>query len=237
LASADEFDFTLGYFAFGDTGNLVGRVAHRMGLKFGHDGLWLPFREGDYLFREILVTRDMPAALMLLGFDAERWGNGFDYQEDVYEFIVRGDYFDPAIYALENRSAKDRVRDRKRAMYQGFLAWSERNSQANFEDWPIDKSAWLPVVFGAFPDAGQAYSQAKLDLARQKQVRAKFDGKAISAATGMQGKELGELMRVIRSSFVDNEQFEKYMLAATTEEVAGLAQRFAVELEGEGDVR
>jgi hypothetical protein len=231
LAKADEYDWTLAYFSWGDTGNLIGRVAHKMGLKFGHDGLWLPFREGDYLFREILVTRDFHAALSMLGFDADWWEEGFSYQEDVFEFIARGAYFDPAIYALENRSAKDRVRDRKRAMYQGFLAWAGRNNQANFEDWPASKSSWLPVVFKAFPSAGVTYEQARTDLERHKKVRTKFDGKRIGEVTGFEGKALGGLMRAIRSSFADNAQFEKFMLAATPAEVDGLAQRFVVEME------
>lgn len=48
LAPTDEFEMSLNYFAWNDLGNLIGRVAHKMGLKYGHDGLCLPFRVDTY---------------------------------------------------------------------------------------------------------------------------------------------------------------------------------------------
>jgi len=229
LAPGDEFGFSRAYFSWGDTGNLIGRIAHKMGLKFGHDGLWLPYRDGDYLFREILVTRDFQDALRFLGFNASRWDAGFDTQEDVYQFIAAGEYFDPTIYQLENRTSRDRVRDRKRPMYSGFLEWAEKNASAHFTAWPSDKRDWLPDVFKIFQNTRIHYEQAQSDLARQKAVRAKFDGNLIGKATGLSGKALGELMREIKSSFSSGMEFEQFMLDSSEADVAKLAQQFAID--------
>lgn len=227
LAPREEYGWSLSYFSWGDTGNLIGRIAHKMGLKFGHDGLWLPYRDGDYLFREILVTRDFEAALDCLGLNPGTWGAGFDHQEDVYRFIAAGTYFDPAHYALENRSARDRVRDRKRPMYGGLLEWiAQQNLTAKYT-WPEDKSAWLPHVFKFFPAAENAFAQAEIDLAQQRTIQARFNGRAIGEATGRQGKDLGELMREIRESFHNKADFESYVLSATEAEILDYARSMA----------
>lgn len=43
----ESFDFTARYFGFNDFGNLVGRIAHKFGAKFGHLGLLYPIRDLD----------------------------------------------------------------------------------------------------------------------------------------------------------------------------------------------
>ena len=40
LVAGDSFVFSYWYFSYNDLGNLIGRIAHHQGLKFGHDGLW-----------------------------------------------------------------------------------------------------------------------------------------------------------------------------------------------------
>jgi hypothetical protein len=167
--------------------------------------------------------------LAFLGFDPARWQLGFDTQEDVFRFIAEGDYFDPAIYALENRTARDRVRDRKRVMYGAFLAWCAEHAQRRFTEWPAEKREWLEAVFRDFPTAMDAYARAEEDLARQKAVRAKFDGTRIGQVTGLSGQSLGSLMRAMRAAFMDQEHFETYMLATPIEEIDGLARRMAGE--------
>src|SRR5699024_5199762 len=46
LQSESNFDFASRYFAWNNLGNLIGRIAHHLGFKFGHDGLWYVNRRG-----------------------------------------------------------------------------------------------------------------------------------------------------------------------------------------------
>ena len=65
------YDFAKNYFAFNDLGNFVGRTAHRLGFKFGHDGMWYVLRDPEdpsYVVTELLVTKDFDEALTFLGF-------------------------------------------------------------------------------------------------------------------------------------------------------------------------
>lgn len=74
--AAEEFDYAQKYLAFNDLGNLVGRIAHKMGLAHRHDGLYFFVRDGDYLYREILLTRDYDKALTVMGFSSSRFALG-----------------------------------------------------------------------------------------------------------------------------------------------------------------
>lgn len=202
LAPSEEFAMSLAYYAWNDLGNLVGRVAHKMGLKYGHDGLCLPYRTGTYLFDTLVVTRDALQALEFLGFDPERFALGFDTPEAFYRFVADGAFFDPALYDLETRSNKARVRDRKRPIYQGFLAWiRETGAPARVASWPEDKSAWLPRLFAAFPKAEAEHQRIGRNLELARQYQTKFNGKLVGELTGLTGKDLGRLMMRVRATF------------------------------------
>jgi hypothetical protein len=191
---AAEFDFGLGYFSWNDMGNLVGRVAHKMGLKFGHDGLWLPMRDGTNLHDELLVTRDFCCALSFLGFDADRWKQGFDSLEEIYQFVASGKRFNPELYPLEHRNHTARVRDKKRPVYMGFLRWIEEQPSLHRYSWMQDKSAYLPDVLAAFPALQSDYDRSLAKLAQAKAIRACFNGEIVAQITGLTGKSLGEFM-------------------------------------------
>ncbi|WP_431689030.1 hypothetical protein [Hahella sp. NBU794] len=220
---ASQFDFALSYFSWNDAGNLIGRVAHKMGMKFGHNGLWLPFRDGDYLFTEVLVTRDFDKAVRFLGFDISRWKQGFDDLIQLYQFISASKYFDKNIYLLENRSHNARVRDAKRPTYTGFLNWlREAYTGEDFKDWPASKTAWLPQIFAEFPEAEAAWRAAETDLACQREIKRKFNGELVSGLSGLTGTELGALMQQIRHSFEDKKAFDLFVLNASESEIEAL---------------
>lgn len=197
----ESFDFSAGYFSWNDLGNLVGRVAHKMGLKFGHDGLWLPIRNGTHLFDEILVTRDFKAALHFLGFDANTWESGFDSLEQIYSFVANGSRFSPDLYPLENRNHIARVRDRKRPVYMGFLSWIEEHQDLNFFEWRDDKSFYLSDVFKSFPASKVAYEASLHRLADSQALKARFNGRVVTAITGLSGKELGHFMGRFKTEY------------------------------------
>lgn len=208
---AESFDFALSYFNWNDLGNLVGRVAHKMGCKYAFEGLYVPLRDGDHMFAEVSVTRDVGKALAFLGYDPVRFQAGFDTMEDIFRYTASTPYFDPAIYLLENRNATSRVRDAKRPTYNAFLKWLEDPAGlASFhaekfkaQDWyqfPSEKSQWLGALRAEFPDFGDRMDAALAKKARYELARTIFNGERVSELTGLKGKDLGELMRGLREA-------------------------------------
>lgn len=212
---SEAFDFAMGYFGHGDTGNLLGRLYHACGLALRHDGLFYYVRDGvngDYKFREIALTRKFEEALPFMGYDPTVFAKGFDTQEDVYRYVASSAYFNPAIFLLENRNAKSRVRDRKRAMYMQFLKFCEAHPGLTAFQYPTDKSAWLPRIAEYFPGFQAQYDQALVDLAQLRAVKAKFNGNWVAQLTGLQGKELGALMKRFKESFESPEAQRAFVL-------------------------
>lgn len=209
---SEAFSFALGYFGHGDAGNLLGRLYHACGLSLRHDGLFYYVRDGDYKFREIALTRSFEEALPFMGYDPVEYAKGFDTQEDIYRFVAGSPYFNPSIFLLENRNARSRVRDKKRVMYMQFLKFCEAHPNLTAFQYPEDKAAWLPRIAEYFPSFRAEYDKAQADLAEQRAVKAKFNGEWVSRLTGLQGKELGALMKRFKESFDSPEQLHKFVL-------------------------
>lgn len=215
----EEFDYASRYFRWNDLGNLIGRIAHAMGVAHRHDGLYFYFRDGDHLFREILLTRDHDLALFFLGLDPVRFNHGFDTLEEVFRFVASSCFFNRDIYLLQNRNAKSRVRDRKRPSYMQFLDWCESNPDLPSFSFPEDKICWRPRISVHFPSFGDKYRQAESDLARLHAARERFNGELVSRFTGLTGKPLGELMRKFMESFESTEAQQDFILSASEDEI------------------
>lgn len=133
----DHFNFNYNYLSYNDLGNLIGRVAAAFGFKFAHDGLYLlawyshkgeerlvdRVKEGGktnehaQIRREHLLISDFDKALEFLGFNPERFSQGFENIEDILDFVANSKYFCKDFFLFENRNHDQRQRDSKRATY------------------------------------------------------------------------------------------------------------------------
>lgn len=195
---AAEFDSAMHYYSFNDLGNLVGRIAHKMGLLHGHQGLLFPMRDDTHEFDRLLVCQDPDRTLEFLGYDPQRFKQGFNDLEEIFSFVVSSRYFNKNIYLLENRNHASRTRDKKRKTYREFLEWvGDREDLPAFE-YPEEKSEWLPHIFASFPGFEAQYNQSWERLNRHRRVREQFNGQTVGEMTGLSGKQLGEVIKRVR---------------------------------------
>lgn len=88
LISFNEYEhqqFARQYFSYSDFGNLIGRVARRLGFKFTFTGLTYPLYAPDnptHLLDEIKVCEDFEHCLTLLGYSFYRYNLGFYCPEE-----------------------------------------------------------------------------------------------------------------------------------------------------------
>ena len=184
------------YYSFNDLGNLLGRIFHKMGLKYGHKGLTLPLREGTHKFDEIMITQDIEKILNFIGLDYEPFRDGFETMEDIFEYVESSFFFTPSIFSYENLNSVNRIRNRKRETYTKFLERVQGKEERYI--FLNDKERYLPRIWDFFPEAKTNYDNALAQLNLRKELQAKFNGEIVKSITGLDGYELGQFMKRVK---------------------------------------
>jgi hypothetical protein len=217
LTPKQEFEFARHYYAYNDLGNLMGRVAHKFGLKYGHDGLYYMFRDGDYLVGEICVTMNIMKVFEVFGFNYFLWYEGFDDLEDIFDFVSGSKYFNPDIYLFDQMNHRSRVRDQKRSTYNAFLKYCDQMRGMEWEDrvffqYDKPKSEYLPFLFEQFPGFKEEWFRLYHKMLEHRNIRLKFNGDGISVLTGLTGKDLGRFIQMFKSQFGTPEDFRVWVV-------------------------
>ena len=200
LTPKEDIDAALGYYGYNDLGNLVGRIAHKMGLVFGHQGLLYYVQEGDHTFKMLTITKDTSQALITMGYDPARYAQGFDTMDDIFQYTMSSPYFNKDIFLLENRNHTARTRDRKRKTYKAFLDLLDTmDGNAHAFEFPEDKSVWMPKLFEQYPQFKKEYDATMQEWASIKFIKFIFNGHNIGQWSGLTGKELSVFMSDVRS--------------------------------------
>lgn len=249
FVAVENYETALFYFAYNDLNNLIGRIAHKFGLKFGFDGLCYQIRtESGYRAKKITLCKDPAAIYAFLGYDYSRFLQGFKDREAIFEFVASSRYFNSAIFELDELNHINRTRNKKRQTYQLFLQWltGKTFNEFRFEE---DKSIYLIRIHNHFyaPDSPSQGVSGKVsggvnllgELAiyaeehrKHEFAKALFNGGQLMKTYGLSGSALGKVIADFKRDFceahnqTDFEQavFEIYA-TATAPEVA-MAERF-----------
>lgn len=216
----EEYQTSVDYFAWNDLGNFVGRLSHKLGFKFGHDGLKFVFRDGTYLFRELVVSRDTKKTMEFLDLDYDRYVQGFDTMEDVFKFASASKYFNKQMYNEENRNHRSNVRDKKRKNYHDFVVWMNETPGLPEYPWadlkeqggPKFKDQFMQLAFDHFDGFKEQFEKTLADFEQAAMVKEKFNGLLVSEWTGLTDKQLGEFMKKFKSQFLTKHDFDKWVL-------------------------
>ena len=196
----EDFVSSFWYFSYNDLGNLLGRIYHKLGLKFGHDGLSMTIREDDHVIGEINLTKNIDEILEFGGYSVDRFHEGFDELEDIFKYVASSPFYEYSIFDFENRNYTARVRDRKRKTYTEFLKWALENPTKPMHAWSKDKSVYLPFIFARFGKEDEYRSIIEKNEIR-KMVKEKFNGELVMKLVGLSGKELGAFMTSFKEVF------------------------------------
>ena len=227
LASPEIYDCAYNYYAY-ESGNIQGRVARRLGLKYGHKGLYLNIPLNyfspelpDHHFREILVTRDSEKIFAMLGFSWWDFRQGFFVAEDMFGWVARSSYFDPKIFAFEELDHQTRTRNRKRPVYHKFLEYCAKFSGDPTTAWylPSVESVRNEII-RTFPHIAIEIEKARGEILLNAERKAKWNGKIVQELLGLEKEDLGAFMK----SFLleprgDFEDFNAWLDSKTSEEV------------------
>jgi hypothetical protein len=236
---SDEFQTSVDYFAWNDLGNFVGRLSHKLGFKFGHDGLKFVMRDGTYQFKELVVSRDTRRTFEFLDLSYDRFQQGFDTMLDVFKFASSSSFFNKNMFAEENRNHRSNVRDKKRKSYHDFVVWMNETPGLPEYPWedmkeqggPKYKEQYMQRAFEFFPEFEVTYKEALVEYERVKEMRAKFNGDLVTEWTGFTEKKLGLLMQTVRQMFLTKEDFNAWVYDHSQDHLREVVMAKAKELD------
>lgn len=216
----ESFDYACNYFAWNDLGNIVGRLSKKLGFKHGHSGLWYVQRDYDVVVKEYLLSSDYLTILEILGLDVEHFKRGFNNSLEMFEWAGKSPYFDPEIFKFENLNHINRVRDRKRKVYNELVKWSTEvwKPDPNVQYLtPPAKEDRREFVLNLYPEIRQPILELELELSLKRAAAQRFNGKVVmELVPELSGKSLGAFLTYFKES---KPQFLAYALNASEEDI------------------
>ena len=210
------------YYSYDPLGNAMGKTFHKFNLSYGWDGLKYKYRNfNGRNSHDIAISKDPRKIFEFGGFDYDRYLQGFNNIEEIFDFIISSKYFNSDIFRMENLNHIDRKRNRKRKSYHELLNYMDDNYSGEIKFvFHKDKRLYHPMINDAFPEVDFFNKLNELDKKNElnEKLSKKFNGKLIMEwIPGLEGKELGNAITEFRKYLgVD---FNDVVLNSTTEEL------------------
>ena len=136
LVDEERFDNALVYFSYSDLGGLIGNICQKIGLKYGIQGLWMNVhdQEGDptTTSTRLILSTDVKQIFHFLGYDYETYCQGFQHENDFFQWIRQGKYFRSSYFDDNRLNHAHRQRSSKRPVFMKFRAYlNEQNVDQN----------------------------------------------------------------------------------------------------------
>lgn len=208
-----EWETSICFFDYDPTGNIMGKVAHKFGLKYGFNGLVYPYRsETSHHIRDILISNSNIEIFDFLDYNYGRYLLGFNTLEDIFIYLTDSKYFDSSIFQFENLNHIDKKRNRKRKTYNQFLEYINTDEHTHKSiEWK-DRLLYLTHIDRFFPKANflDQYFELKSEEKRYAIIRSKFNGNMIMGMfPDITGMELGKFIEQFKKQF---SLFEEYVI-------------------------
>eukprot|EP00299_Pterocystis_sp_00344_P012544 c6039_g1_i1.p1 GENE.c6039_g1_i1~~c6039_g1_i1.p1 ORF type:complete len:351 (+),score=93.45 c6039_g1_i1:51-1055(+) len=101
------FDFAFNLMSYNDLGAFIGHVARPYSLSLTTAGLFYKIELSDHFTHKVLITRDFPKALTILGYDPIEHSRGFATPQQLFEYTTSSDLFCSESLELRNTVRKN----------------------------------------------------------------------------------------------------------------------------------
>lgn len=218
-----DFELVAFYLSYNDLNALVGRVATWQGLNFGLQGLFAKIKHPDNpeIQKDIILSKSPRYAYEVLGYDYDRWLEGFKTQQEIFEFVVSSPYFDKSFFPFERNTSTRATRDKKRKMYVDFLEFlqtvpDKEVMTLDYENLPEYK-AQAPIVLSEI-----------LMIKKRADVMRKFKDCVVANLQNTNPKAVNSAMQSIMNKALEkNPNFKDDLL--TCPDIPNLAARLVSE--------
>lgn len=125
LIPADQYENAVVYFSYSDLGGLIGNVCHKIGLKYGMQGLWMNVHTKEFdpttTSTQLILSRNVEQIFAFLGYDYEKYQKGFANPTEFFQWLIEGKYFRRLYFDENQLNHAHRHRTAKRPIYLQFV--------------------------------------------------------------------------------------------------------------------
>jgi len=183
LVSNDQFENAIVYFSYSDLGGLIGNICHKIGLKYGIQGLWMNVHTKEFdpttTSTKLILSTNVPQIFDFLGYDYQRYLTGFDHENDFFQWIISGKYFRRFYFDDDQLNHAHRQRTSKRPIYIKFIAYLNEQ-QIPKRELTEDRDELARAIRQQaliFFDKQQAYEQGLNCREENRRFREKYSGR------------------------------------------------------------
>ena len=204
------------FFSIGGLGNLSGKIARRMRFKWGFQGLhYMAFYEDNRSVKlgEFVVSKNPREVFEFLGFDFERFLEGFGTQEEMFDYVIESENFSIDAFLPENLTADQRHRDTKRQSYHDFMNYLEENAPKKRMERPSHEEA-VKMAEEFFPECGlrDKINASKKKYEKKQRANNIFNGNVLIDEFGITGRKLGEAIGRLKSKYDSDDEYRSHIL-------------------------
>ena len=215
FTSSANWETSQVYYSYNDIHNMVGKIAHCFDCKWGHECLKYVYYTNGKKLGEIIITKNHRDALTFLGFDADRYDQGFKNLNEIFAYIINSKYFNPWLFDMENLNRVNRERDKKRTTYQSFLevCKSYKNSGKNtYHYFYHDKKVYLGMIDASFPGFLKQYRNLEILEERKNKIKTLFNGNLVMEYFHISNHVLGKALKEFQTKMGGKDTLDNYIL-------------------------
>lgn len=232
LTPPEEFDFARVFFAYNDLGLIIGRMAKGLGLTYGFDGLCLKiYADNNIKMGKINLTKDPKRAYEILGLDFDRWEQGFNNMEEIFDFASKSPLFVLRVFEDSFQNSPNRRRDNKRQSLSLLKIWLEKNkNKFQYKNKKLSQFEIINFCEKEFPEANVSEKVKKIFDRRclVKNAHTIFNANDImELIPSLNGKELGKYIRLFKEKYSnENMSYEDFVIYNGKEKMKELFENF-----------
>lgn len=183
----EKIDYNIDYFSFADS-SIIFRVMFK-DTDYKHSSHGLHYVFGEKCNRKSIHLSDSYSCLLhLMDLNPHKFEDGFDDEEDFFEWVTSSSYFDASKFQdIETMfNAKTRKNVKKRKMFMSFMEYVKNRT---FKEPSVFPKA-VDFFYGVDEELAEIESKDEMD----KIYSRKFNGKIVNEITGLEKRELGGFM-------------------------------------------
>ncbi|CAF1439793.1 unnamed protein product [Rotaria sordida] len=139
LVSKEQFENAIVYLSYSDLGGLIGNICHKIGLKYGLQGLWMNVHTKEFdpttTSTRLMLSTNIKDIFNFLGYNYDQYIKGFENENEFFQWIIEGKYFRSLYFDDNQLNHAHRQRTSKRPIYIKFREYlNKQNLNETFED-------------------------------------------------------------------------------------------------------